>query len=839
MTWIRRATPPRVERPRRRGISALLLVATLAAPAGCGGSSGDPEPVTSECNGDCFPNLVAAGDVEPSSVVLWARASFTGVVQFEYGRDPDFEAPPDGTRKVVVDDPDLPAKALDIDDLLPGTRYHYRACRRRCAPGMAPEDEARGRFRTPHAEGHHGLRFGISSCFKDDFRPFAAVSNVPGRDLDFFVALGDTVYADRANSVDDFRRNHKKVYGAKVSQDDNLFARARASTAVFVSIDDHEVRNDFAGGAPPRPEECSNAGEEIGICNDVCNAAVECCDEGDPNCDRDFYNDTDVYTNSLQAFHEYNPIREETYGANLGPRMSGEPKLYRERRFGKDAAVFVLDARSFRDAPIPGAGGFLERAAFDNRRTMLGPAQRDELMAGLQAAQDAGITWKLVLIPEPIQNVGPIPPPRDRFAGYAHERQMLLHFIERNCIDNVVFISGDIHMNIVNNLVYKRSLVDFQRYSAAWDISTGPAGHESAGSIATREPAFSTLLEARLRATFLPRPGLELEDYIDAQDWNSVPYTFLGGDGVSPWSTANKLSWSEFEIDAASQTLRVTTYGVDFYEPGTDVDEILRRDHSIMNHFEVEPRSAAARQTCLQENAPLDALAPCYADIECASGTCVQACPQGQCLPGVCCVPPFCTQQCGDGTCEGTEACGDANNTSPSVSLEFRECRADCDLCENGTFCLEHGDCDSGVCNVGFCVGRNQLRAFTPCSTDDACVSGRCEGFVCRQDCGDGSCDGTEKCGDGNSLVECQADCGLCPIGSACLQDTDCQDGKCALLVCADCAPPCRGACNAAFDRCDPACQAGPFCGPVCDACKAGCRETRDLCRAACNAACG
>ncbi len=37
--------------------------------------------------------------------------------------------------------------------------------------------------------------------------------------------------------------------------------------------------------------------------------------------------------------------------------MDGRPDLYRFQTFASDAAVFVLDARSFRDEPIPALTG--------------------------------------------------------------------------------------------------------------------------------------------------------------------------------------------------------------------------------------------------------------------------------------------------------------------------------------------------------------------------------------------------------------------------------------------------------------------------------------------------
>ncbi len=49
-----------------------------------------------------------------------------------------------------------------------------------------------------------------------------------------------------------------------------------------------------------------------------------------------------------------------------------------------------------------------------------------------------GITWKYVMIPEPIQNLG-ILAVGDRFEGYVAERTEILKFIHDHDIGTVVF----------------------------------------------------------------------------------------------------------------------------------------------------------------------------------------------------------------------------------------------------------------------------------------------------------------------------------------------------------------------------------------------------------------
>ena len=98
------------------------------ATGGTGGTGGT-DAVRKCTNLTDFPNGVAAGDVDQSSVMLWARAEFTGTVRFEYGRDPDFVQTPDGFMEVEVEQaepdalvPTIPSK-VEITGLLAGTQY--------------------------------------------------------------------------------------------------------------------------------------------------------------------------------------------------------------------------------------------------------------------------------------------------------------------------------------------------------------------------------------------------------------------------------------------------------------------------------------------------------------------------------------------------------------------------------------------------------------------------------------------------------------------------------------------------------------------------------------------
>jgi phosphodiesterase/alkaline phosphatase D-like protein len=173
------------------------------------------------------------------------------------------------------------------------------------------------------------LRFGVSGDWRGELAPYPSIANAADSDLEFFVELGDTIYADfpspavpaaRARSLAEFRAKHNEVYSERFGM--NTFAELRSATSIFAMIDDHEVANDFAGGAVP---------------------------SSDPRFDNtgSFINETALYRTALQAFHEYNPIRSLTYETPNHLLTQGKPKLYRTQTYGSDAAIFLLDARSF------------------------------------------------------------------------------------------------------------------------------------------------------------------------------------------------------------------------------------------------------------------------------------------------------------------------------------------------------------------------------------------------------------------------------------------------------------------------------------------------------------
>jgi len=544
-----------------------------------GDEKDDARPLSLNGGGTTLPNGVAAGDTTQTSALLWTRATTGGDLLFEYSTDPAFDTAVISIT-ATVSDLFQPVKVL-LTGLSPATTYYYRVTD---AAGAAGE----GHFRTAAPIGTKtGLRFGVSGDWVGELAPYPAIANADERDLDFFVAHGDTIAAGSApTTLADFRLKHNEVYSTHLGL--NTWADLRSSTSILATIDDNEVRNDFAGGADPA---------------------------SDPRFDNSgaFINETQLYSTALQAFVEYNPISDTYYGPTGDARTANKHKRYRYRTYGSDAAVFLLDTRSFRDAQLSLGSTVTDVLAFLNNtlvltdRTIFGAQQLSDLKADLLAAQAARITWKFVLVPSPIQNLG-LYKAEDRFEGYAAERNDLLRFIHQNGIQNVVFIAAGLHGTVVNNLTYQDSLISPQIPVTTFEVIAGPVAVdppsgpfgpiliEYAEALGVITPTTKAIYEA------LPRAGKDefVRTLMDAYLITPLGYDPIGLDGSGVQATllqggylaAHTYGWTEFEVSPATQVLTVTTYGIDYYTETLLLDDpaaVISRTPAIVSQFVVTP----------------------------------------------------------------------------------------------------------------------------------------------------------------------------------------------------------------------------------------------------------
>jgi len=540
-----------------------------------------------------MPNGIAAGDVTQNSVVLWTHSTSRGTVTFRYAAETawwDYRA-----RHVLsadVSDPTIPVK-VQVNDLQPDTEYVYQVI-------DAANSRIGGRFHTLPANGAkkglRGLRFGVTGDWRGELRPYVSVSNVAARKLDFFMELGDTIVPSldlaswQARTLADFRIKHNEVYSARYDQ--NHWADIRASTSVYVVHDDHEVCDNYAGGAAP---------------------------SSDPRFGRigDYINQTELYRNGMQVLSEFNPLRDEVYSGTGDARVDGRPKFYRSLTFGSTARVIVLDARSFRDkeeAQLAAAQVINPLAVvrslasmFEPNRTMLGRPQVDDLKRDLLAAHQARITWKFILIPEPVQHMGWFGGV-DRWEGYAPERTEVLKFIEDNGIRNVVFISADIHTTFINNLTYQTEAGGAHIPTHCFEISTEAAAFSPPTGQFIMDTAAQIGLLPRdkydaYQKMSIPEKDTQLEDLFNRVVLKLQGFTPLGLEDSSidyervkgGWVVGHTFGWTEFEIAPDTEKLTITTYGVPAYTPedaANDSETILGYVPEIYSQLIITPQTS-------------------------------------------------------------------------------------------------------------------------------------------------------------------------------------------------------------------------------------------------------
>lgn len=257
----------------RRQVSIGLVAAALVR---CGGKPINPAPPD-------FPLGVASGDALPGGALVWTHYEGTEALKVVVWR-----ADLDGS-VLAVEQPVTPGDngtaLAEIAGLDAFTRYRFAFV---AASGGRSDT---GTFKTAPAAGTAPvLTLGAVSCTKISSR-FDTLARAAERDdLDFFLMLGDTVYADECNTIAEYRERWAQYFSTPEYQ------ALRAKVGMIATWDDHEFDNDFAG------------------------------DQFDPT----------RFTNARQVFFEHMPVR------HVGSR------LWRSFKLGETAEVFALDCRSER-----------------------------------------------------------------------------------------------------------------------------------------------------------------------------------------------------------------------------------------------------------------------------------------------------------------------------------------------------------------------------------------------------------------------------------------------------------------------------------------------------------
>ena len=342
--------------------------------------------------------LLTVGEVTDRSAVIWIRGASASPVSMAYaGPDGGEERHAQVTLSFAAD---RSGKAA-LSNLQPATRYRYRVTQ-----GGA---RAEGEFATaPSPEAETAVTFAWSGdlgsrghCRRgaDGYPIFRAMARFP---VDFFLFVGDTIYADLAcdrpesvpgsgfvaKTLAQYQAKHRYNRADPAVQD--YFRR----TPVFAIWDDHEVTNDFSGSVEP------------------------------------------LMPIGRQAFIDYFPIV---------PPPEEPGRLYRRFRWGRLLEVFILDTRQYRSANSdPDGPG----------KTMLGLAQRRWLVEGVTGST---ALWKVVVtsvslsvptgrtVRDSWSNANILGFPEEPGTGFAVERDGILRALRNRGVKNLVFLAADVH----------------------------------------------------------------------------------------------------------------------------------------------------------------------------------------------------------------------------------------------------------------------------------------------------------------------------------------------------------------------------------------------------------
>ncbi|MBD3305799.1 hypothetical protein GF339_05395 [candidate division KSB3 bacterium] len=365
------------------------------------------EPIPSVTHGPI------SGEVHATSVVLWARGNTPGTLLFTLAEEPSLESPVNTAQVTVTEDADFTGK-VQVDDLKPGTQYHYQVVLLTADERSAP---VMGQFQTaPAAQTASELSFTFSAgiggqgyCRKPE-TGWTIFKTMLAEHPDLFILLGDSVYVDSAcpappnipgaegpyAELEGFRTRYRYHLA------DQHYAAFLAQTPVYTTWDDHEILDNFSGTTLNKLH-------------------------------------PQLFADGLQAYLEYWPI--------LGPEEEPQ-RIYRSFTYGAHAEFFVLDTRSYRDPIV----NWDPNPRTLEPKTMLGADQFAWLQEGLAASQ---ATWKFIVTSVPLAYPTGWPQPevdgRDGWAnyteksGYETELMALLYFLESHEIQNIIFLAGDTH----------------------------------------------------------------------------------------------------------------------------------------------------------------------------------------------------------------------------------------------------------------------------------------------------------------------------------------------------------------------------------------------------------
>jgi len=365
-----------------------------------------PDNIFADSSYAPFHHSVASGDPLPTQVIIWTRITPDSAnadpitLTWEMATDANFTNPVQTGTFTTDATRDWTAK-IDVAGLSPNTTYYYRF--------ESPQNvySRTGRTKTATMGSTDNVKFAVASCSSIYSGYFNAYGRIAERaDLNAVIHLGDYIY-DFVDQDEEVR-----VPDPYPTEPDNLeewrdrheyylldpdLRSARQMHPWIVIWDNHDVPRD----EPDRDE-------------------------------------------AIQAFYEWIPIREDTAQFD---------RAYRKLSYGDLLDLFIVDELLFRD---------VDTLSSDTAFSMLGYTQdqwiRDQLLESTATWKFIGSqklisSWTLIGVPDNI----PVPiegdyPAQSTWDGYFEARDSLYAFLDRNNIENLFVLSGDLHFSIASEL---------------------------------------------------------------------------------------------------------------------------------------------------------------------------------------------------------------------------------------------------------------------------------------------------------------------------------------------------------------------------------------------------
>lgn len=397
----------------------------------------------------CFPFSygVASGDPLLDRVIIWTRAEMTGNsvnLKWEVATDTGFANIVRYGNTNANTSADFTVK-VDVDGLQPGHSYYYRFI-----TGAGKQSQT-GVARTLPANTVKQFKLAVVSCSSIWAGYFNAYRRIAERaDVDYVVHLGDYVY-DYADDqqlnrmppesvkdcagLDDWCERHKYYL-----LDPDLRA-ARQNKTWIAEWDNHDTDVE----EPGKPED------------------------------------------AIKAFYWYLPIRM--------PDTTLPERIYRRFQFGKLADLNMVDMQLFRGREEYEPG----------KKSVLGNVQdvwlKNNLLQSLAiwhliGNQEMMTDWLSEGAPKFIKRGNGRVFDDGNWNGFPDDRNRLYRFIDSNKINNVVVLTGDIHMSFVMDMVDDPK--NKNRYSKR--TGNGAIGVEVTGPSISR----INMKEAGVPAAFIP-----------------------------------------------------------------------------------------------------------------------------------------------------------------------------------------------------------------------------------------------------------------------------------------------------------------------------------------------